>query len=240
MGQTELDRTDATLDAVLPDLPPFRDLAPADRRRALALATVRRCAPDETIFSQQDEAGSFFLLIEGFVRLARITAEGDQVVLHHVVAGELFGIAMATESPAYSVAAKAATRSLMLVWPLEVWGRFLDESPGFRKITQRTLGKRMEEMQDRVVEMTTRSADERIALVLLRLVGLAGRKTKAGIEIDFPVTRQDISDLTGANMHSVSRFMSKWQKDGILDGKRRKVIVTKLDALRAHAQKKAA
>ena len=47
-----------------------------------------------------------------------------------------------------------------------------------------------------------------------------------GIEIAFPMTRQDISEMTGTTLHTVSRLLSAWEKDGIVSSRRKHVTVT--------------
>ena len=61
---------------------------------------------------------------------------------------------------------------------------------------------------------------------MLRMVNQSGRKTKEGIEIGFPVTRQNISDMTGTTLHTVSRMLSGWEKDGIVRSTRKHIVVT--------------
>jgi CRP-like cAMP-binding protein len=68
-----------------------------------------------------------------------------------------------------------------------------------------------------------------VARALLRLIEKLGRRTDAGIEIDFPGTRQDISDMTGTTLHTVSRLLSNWMRDGIVDSERKYKRITVVD-----------
>ena len=86
------------------------------------------------------------------------------------------------------------------------------------------------------MEMSTQQVEQRIAAAVLRLANQAGRKTSEGIEIDFPVTRQNIAELTGCTLHTVSRTLSAWQTTGIVQGGRQRVVVTDLRALALIAQ----
>ena len=74
--------------------------------------------------------------------------------------------------------------------------------------------------------MATQAVEKRVAAALLRMVNQSGRKTDAGIEIAFPVTRQNVSDMTGTTLHTVSRLLSAWQKDGIVESTRKHIVVT--------------
>ena len=72
---------------------------------------------------------------------------------------------------------------------------------------------------------------EKLPRCLLRLVTQSGRKTPEGIEIDFPIKRQDIAEMTGSTLHTVSRLLSAWEDDGIVRNARQKVVVTDPHAL---------
>ena len=60
---------------------------------------------------------------------------------------------------------------------------------------------------------------------LLRLVSQSGRKTEEGIEIDFPITRQDIAEMTGTTLHTVSRILSGWESQGLVESGRQRIIL---------------
>ncbi|MFN3482632.1 MAG: helix-turn-helix domain-containing protein, partial [Rhabdaerophilum calidifontis] len=68
---------------------------------------------------------------------------------------------------------------------------------------------------------------------LLRLAHQAGRRTAMGIEIAFPLSRRDVAELAGTTLHTVSRTLSAWEKDGIVMSERRHVIVCRPHALAA-------
>jgi CRP-like cAMP-binding protein len=59
----------------------------------------------------------------------------------------------------------------------------------------------------------------------LRLVKQSGRKVENGIEIDFPISRQDIAQMTGTTLHTVSRTLSAWETKGLVESSRQKIIV---------------
>lgn len=212
-------------------LPQFKGVEPTKVSEMLNLATLRRVKEGEHLFETGDPAEEFFLLVEGYARLSRTTEHGEQLVLHHVTPGTLFGITKITENQSYSVSAKAATHCVIVAWRAEHWDKIVEISPCFAREAKRTLGIRMRELADKAVGLATRSVEQRIALTLLQLTEQAGTQTDAGTEIAFPITRQDIAESTGANMHSVSRIMSTWQREKIVSGSRRKVVVLQPKAL---------
>ncbi len=80
-------------------------------------------------------------------------------------------------------------------------------------------------MNERVVELSTQHVEQRIARALLRLVNQSGKQTEGGVEISFPITRLDVSEMTGTTLHTVSRLLSAWEKDGLISSKRKKIVI---------------
>ena len=83
-----------------------------------------------------------------------------------------------------------------------------------------TVGSRLQEAHTRVVEMSTEQVERRVAHALLRLAKQAGRKVEKGVRIDFPISRQDVAEMTGTTLHTVSRILSAWEAQGWVEGGR--------------------
>ncbi|MEJ2431736.1 MAG: Crp/Fnr family transcriptional regulator, partial [Pseudolabrys sp.] len=182
-------------------------------------------AKNSVVFAQDGEADSFFVLLHGHVRAAKTTAEGQQVVVRYVSPGELFGVAMAIGLARYPATATAVDDSVVLAWPAAVWPRLVEKYPALATNALQTVGSRLQETHTRVVEMSTEQVERRVAHALLRLMRQAGRKVEEGVEIDFPITRQDIAEMTGTTLHTVSRILSAWETQGLVEGGRRQRIV---------------
>jgi len=130
-----------------------------------------------------------------------------------------------------------ASECIALSWPMRLWDGFVADYDVFSTETYKTVGNRMGEMNNRIVEMATLQVEQRVANALLRLVNQAGRKVEDGIEIDFQITRQDLSELTATTLHTVSRLLSGWEKDGLVRSRRKRITVTDPHALVLLAQK---
>jgi CRP-like cAMP-binding protein len=101
----------------------------------------------------------------------------------------------------------------------------VEKFPALATNTLQTVGARLQETHTRVVEMSTQQVEQRIAHALLRLVKQSGRKVEHGVEIDFPISRQDIAQMTGTTLHTVSRTLSAWEGKGLIESGRQKIVV---------------
>jgi CRP-like cAMP-binding protein len=207
-------------------LPAFTGLTGDEQNRILTSARSVRHPKDAEIFAQGEPAGHFFLLLSGHIRVVQTSPEGHQVVVRYISEGELFGIAVAMGRDTYPATALAAVDCVALSWPNSVWPEIQSRFPSFGASAYRTIGSRLQDTQSRVMEIVTEQVEQRIAHTILRLVQQSGRKTEAGIEIDFPITRQDIAEMTGTTLHTVSRLLSAWEEEGLVRSRRQKVTVT--------------
>jgi CRP-like cAMP-binding protein len=214
------------LDAsLIADVPPFRGIDREDLVALLSKARSERYEMDKVIFRQGEEAHSFFLLLDGHVRVFKITSDGDQVIARYISSGELFGIAQALSLVSYPANAVAAVDCVVLTWPGSYWQTITDKYPTFATNTYKTVGVRLQETQDKIVEMATERVQQRVANALLKLANQTGRKTDDGVLIDFPISRQDISEMTGTTLHTVSRLISSWESKGLVKSGRKKITV---------------
>lgn len=213
-------------ESLLVNLPPFRRLSQPQIRAILDAATPLRFDAGTAVFSEGTPVDRFFLLLDGHIRVVRTTPGGDQIIALHIAPGQLFGIGAAIGRTTYPATAMTADDCVALAWPNRMWAEFVQSYDGFATETYKVVGERVGEMNNRIVEMATQQVEQRIACALLRLVTQAGRKVQDGIEIDMPITRQNLSDMTGTTLHTVSRLLSGWERDGIVQSERRKITVT--------------
>lgn len=213
-------------ESLLTDLPPFSRLDQAQIRTILDQSTPRRYEAGAVVFGEGLPAERFYLLLDGYIRAVRTTPDGEQVIALHIPPGQLFGIALAIGRDTYPASAVCASEALALSWPARLWPEFTAKYDGFATETYRTIGARLGEIHNRVAELATRAVEQRVAAALLRLANQSGRKTPEGIEIAFPVTRGDIAEMTGATLHTVSRLLAGWQRDGLVHSSRRHITVT--------------
>lgn len=206
-----------------------------------ALGDVARCSTayripkGEAIFCQGDEAGAFFILTEGRLKVTQTTAEGDQVLVRHIGPGEMFGCVAVLGPRRYPGTAEAIVDSEAIGWTARMTADLMERHPRIALNALDTIGGRLQETQDRLREMSTETVERRIAHALLRLVRQAGRPVEDGMLIDFPLSRQDIGELAGATLHTVSRTLSAWEERGLIGGGRQRVIVRDPEALAAIA-----
>ncbi len=210
----------------------FEDLDTAAMTRLLARATLRRVAAGEVVFRQGEPAHSFFLLVSGRLKVGQVTEDGQQVMVRVVYPGDLFGFARALGRSDYPGTSRAAVDAEVVSWPMADWDAVVQSTPRLAVNAIQTIGQRLDEAHTRLREMSTQDVERRVAHAVLRMIHHAGRQEPEGVRIDFPISRQDIAEMTGTTLHTVSRILSAWEGQGLVRGGRQRLTVLDASALR--------
>lgn len=217
--------------SLIKNLDLFRAVPDDQLETVLNIARALRLKAGDPVFMQGDTADSFFILLHGHLKVMQTTPEGEQVMVRYVVPGEVFGIARAMRRPTYPATCLAVEESIVLSWPSSEWDRFIAGNPQFAVNALQTVGQRLQDAHTRIKELSTEEVEQRVARCILRLVDSSGEETAEGISINFPITRQEIAEMTGTTLHTVSRLLSAWKERGLVNTGRKRVVVRKLDDL---------
>lgn len=219
------------------DFPIFRNIEEDDLRAILAAAKTRRVEKKATVFEQGQAAAEFYVLMHGHLKVVQTAPDGRQVIVRIVEPGELYGVAVALGRPDYPATAAAMEESVTLVWPSSAWAGLVARAPLLAVNALQTIGQRVQEAHTQVREVSTEEVEGRVAHLLLRLAKVSGRKPGEAAEIEFPITRQDVAEMTGTTLYTVSRVLSGWEQQGLVDGGRERIVVKEPAKLKVIAER---
>lgn len=189
-------------------------------------ARIVRAASGRAFFREGEPAHVFYVLRSGRVKFTQISAEGHEVILRIVEAGEPFGgVAAFVDNAIYPVTARAVNAAEAYAWDGQKMLALMRRFPEVGINAARMIANRFHDLQRQHRELMTERVERRIARALLRLAQAAGRRVDGGVEIDFPLSRQDLAQMTGTTLFTVSRVLSGWEQDGLIEAGRRRVIV---------------
>jgi CRP-like cAMP-binding protein len=203
----------------------FKGLSSEQLQRTVEVASRRDYSADSTLFYQGDEATKFYLLLDGEIKLSQLTEDGQQIILHIVVSGEAFGILAVLQQIPYPVTAQAVKPAQVLAWDEQTMRELMAENVQLAFNALGILAGHIHEYQDRFREIATEKVERRIARTLLRLGNSIGKKTESGVLIDIPLTRQDIGEMTGSTLFTVSRILRAWEEKGYVKSQRERVTL---------------
>jgi CRP-like cAMP-binding protein len=214
--------------------------APLDLLAEVQRASFRkRFAAGEAIVRQGDPPATVYVVVVGRLRVTQTTLDGQQVIIRYLGPGEVVGYAALVDGDAHPGSVIAVDDCHLIGWSATVVRDIMSRHSLIAINVARILGGRYLDMQVRLRELSTEKVERRIAHTILRLVEQAGRRTARGIEIAFPLSRQDLAEMSGTTLHTVSRTLSAWEERGIVDCGRRRVVVAKSQLLESIAEEQA-
>lgn len=193
---------------------------------------LRSVEEDGWFFMQGDPADYLYILLSGRAKLCQIALDGQQVNLRTINPNQLFGAIGAVDAGAvYPACAQALEESSALAIPSGKFRALLAERPHLSFGLMKLMTGYIQEMQERYREMATEKVEQRIARVLMRLAGQSGKRVEQGVLIELAFSRQDLAEMAGTTLYTVSRSLSAWERQGILSLGRERVTLTNPHAL---------
>jgi CRP-like cAMP-binding protein len=200
----------------------------------------RRLSSGEVLFNQGDPSSTFYIVVVGRLRATQTTPDGQQIIIRYIGPGEFVGFTALSDGTNHPGTATAVEESHLIGWDVSAIRLLMEKHSTIAINALSVLGDRYHEMQTRLREIATERVEQRIAHALLRLAKHAGRSTPTGIEIAIPLSRQDLAEMSGTTLHTVSRVLSSWEGSELVDTGRRRVVVRNASILERIAATEAA
>ena len=189
------------------------------------LAKIREIEAGEFFFHEGEPAEAFFVVRSGVVRLLQTTTDGKQVIMNLCGPGDGMSIVSALDNAVNPASAEAVKEASAYMWNKTTIKQLMNRYPIVAINGMEMLASRFHRVQDRYRELATERVEQRVARALLRLVEKNGIETSTGTRIDMPLTRQDIAQMTGTTLFTVSRILSKWEHTGLVHTGRQSVEI---------------
>jgi CRP/FNR family transcriptional regulator len=180
--------------------------------------------PHRLIFVESEPAENVFNVTDGAVKIYKMLPDGRRQITGFLFHGDFLGLVF-NETYAYS--AESLMQTKLCRFPRHKLESLLNELP---KLEQRLLGAASHELaaaQDQMVLLGRKSARERMASFLLMLSKVAERHGQPDNSIVIPMSRADIGDYLGLTIETVSRTMTQFKSQGLielLDDKQAKLL----------------
>ena len=186
----------------------------------------KRFKSGNLIFLEESEGKNLFFVIEGSVKVTRLSKDGREVILAMLNAGDFFGemSLLDGESRSANVIALENTEVLSLNR-----NDFLDVLNDYPKIAIQLLKEmtsRLRKSDRQIVSLSLSDAEKRIALCIVRFADEQGIIKNGEVTIPKIPIQQDIANMAGTSRETVSRAMSLLSEEKYIkrNGKELKIL----------------
>lgn len=194
---------------------------------------ARRCSVrrGEICFLQGSRAEEMYVLTSGTVKLVRTDADGRQVILQVVEPSELFGYVGMFDGGTHPVSAEVVRDSRFLAWNQETVDQLMRVHPAIMRNGLRLLANHLDQNWERYHDLVTARIEQRIARTLLRLMHRQPEHDAGESANTVELLHQDLADLAGTNMYTVSRILCRWKRLRVIETLRGRVVIRSLPKL---------
>lgn len=180
----------------------------------------------DIIFSEGDLSEWLYIVIEGKVKITKLSQEGKEIILELISPLDFFGGLAVLRGFPYPANAVAMENTQLLKISRSNLMRVLDRFPNLMYCMAQQVSDRMKESHETLKNVALERVESRIASLLLKLSDKSGKKVPEGLAIDMKLTKQDIAEMVGTTVETSIRTMSKLKKLGVLTEKGGRIVIT--------------
>jgi CRP/FNR family transcriptional regulator, global nitrogen regulator len=209
--------------------------APAARQRHLSLedfeevgvrVAERRFGPKDLVFAPGDPDGQLYFLLGGTVRLYKLYGEYKEATVALLQDGGVFGEPGLEEGSRQSVFAEAVTPARVAVVRKSVLTEVIKHRPGFATKLFFSFSERLRQSDEVIESLLDREVSARLATLLLNLGDRFGETDGSGTALRVRLTHQDLANMIASTREAVSKVMSGFQRDGLIEVRDRRISLT--------------
>ena len=177
-------------------------------------ALRKKSIKGQALFLQGDPTDEMFLIKGGRVKLSKVLEDGTEQTLDIRKAGDFVGENMFSEEGEYPVSAYCLEDTLTCGFSRSQFEELVLQYPKIGLQIIKNLSERISWLTGRVGSLAVTNIEDRLYRVLINVAKEHGTNSPQGVLIQFPLTHEDLSFLTGTHRVSISRTMKALKEAG--------------------------
>ena len=189
----------------------------------------------EHLYRASDDFSAIYAVRSGTLKAINITREGIEQVTGFYLPGELIGMdGLANDT--HTNSAIALETSAVCEIPFNRLEELSLKIPVLQRHMFQLMGKEIATEQQLITMLSKNSADERVAALLMSISARNQRRHLSSSQFRLSMSRSEMGNYLGLTIETVSRVLSRFQKDGLLQVDKKDITITDMSSLRKAAQ----
>ncbi|KAA5607286.1 helix-turn-helix domain-containing protein [Roseospira marina] len=187
------------------------------RRTVTSLMRVQctlRFEAHDTLFREGDTGVAVFNVVSGAVKVYKLMPDGRRQITGFFFRGDMFGFCLDGD---YAYTAEAVTPLSVCRLPMQRLHELSETAPEVQHRILLRMTAKLAQFHDHVLLLGRKTARERVATFLLALSERARRRGDPASPIPLAMGRVDIADYVGLTVETVSRTMTAFKREGLID-----------------------
>ena len=214
---------------VLRSIPLFSELSDEELIE-ISKHTIRQIYKKDNMVLIEEEIGStMFVILDGRVKISRISDEGREVILSILVDGDFFGEMSILDGQTRSANAVTLEDTQMLIVRRENFLQMLYDYPQVSINLLKELAHRLRRSDSQIKSLSLQNALGRVASTILRIADDSGTIKQGRVEIASLPPQQDLANMAGTSRETISRVIKSLNQLGYVKKEGSKLIILEYD-----------
>lgn len=193
-------------------IPLYGGLAEPDLDSLAEMASQKEYRKGEVIFFEGEYSEGFYVVVEGRVKVTKVSPKGREQILYILETGEPFGQLALYHGDAFPATAQALERSICLFFRRGSFLKLISENPALPLNMLAFLARRHRELTRQLENIALKEVPERLAGYLLYL----SREQVGAESLSLPISKEQLAYLLGTTPETLSRSLAKMVDDGLI------------------------
>jgi len=213
-------------------IPLFSELTEDELADIAAIAMEQTFKKDTMILIEEEVGSTMFIILNGRVKISRISDEGREVILSILVDGDFFGEMAILDGQTRSANAVTLEETQMMVIRRDNFLQILHKYPQVAINLLKELAHRLRRSDAQIKSLSLQNALGRVASTLLRIADDSGIIKLGRVEISHLPPQQDLANMAGTSRETISRVIKSLNQLGYVEKQGSKLIILNYDRFR--------
>ena len=225
--------TNASAASILKNVPIFSSLSDPEFAFLTARVVQRKFGGGELIFDEGGPCAGLYVVESGHVRIFKSSAGGREQVLSIEGPGGSFAELPVFDDGPYPASAQAITDCSLLFFSKKDFQLLCAQHPQVPLKVLRVVGARLRRLVGIIEELSFTTVRHRLAALLVRLAKSNGARKGSAVTLTLPANNNELAAQIGTVRELVSRNLSRFQSEGLIQMDGRTVVIPNLSKLEA-------
>lgn len=208
-------------------IPLFNGLPTEQLDAIRRIAVEKRYSKGQTIFSEGDKTTSFFVIVEGRVKIYKVSSEGKEQILHIFEAGQSFGEATVFTGQRMPANAQTLAKTHLLLFKRNAFVDLVSSNPSLAMNLLGIMSKKLRQFAAQIENLSLKEIPARLASYLIYLSEEQG--TEDAVVLN--VSKGQLASLLGTIPETLSRIFAKLSGQDLIRVEGPKIILTDRDGI---------
>ena len=177
------------------------------------------------IFLEDSEGEQCFFVLEGSVKVTRLSKDGREVILAMLNEGDFFGEMSLLDGESRSANVIALEKTKVLTLDRNDFIAVVNDYPQIAVQLLKELARRLRKSDRQIASLSLSDAEKRIALCIIRFADEQGVIQNGKVSIPKTPIQQDIANMAGTSRETVSRALGLLEKEDLIERNGRELII---------------